>query len=126
MKRILFNVKKKSIQVYFLVAVSFLAINSCQNVSNEAEEIEANRNWREFERSVDENQEEIENSWPKNEQEGFMNSCVENAMKSGRKRSDAIDYCDCSLYNVMKAYPDINDVNKASIEEIRSLAEDCK
>ena len=91
-----------------------------------SENVSDTKDWDEFEKSHEELRESILNSWPKNEQEGFKKSCIQNAISAGSDRKKAEEYCDCSLYKMMEAYPNIEDVSKVSIDEMSSLVEDCR
>ena len=94
--------------------VVFIALGICCNSCND------NNQEKWF------HEESKKGSWPLKEKEAFINSCIKNAENAGASSSYAEDYCDCSLIKVMDAYPDVNYVNKASIEELNNLVEDCK
>jgi hypothetical protein len=58
------------------------------------------------------------NGWPQSERDGFINSCVTNAMKKGQTRSISQSYCDCMLNKMESLYPDINDAARLSEDEV--------
>ena len=103
--------------------LSLFTMSSCQN---DDEGLRKADQWLDDLESEYDNSNESSDSWPSNEKKAFINSCIENAQNSGASSEYAEDYCNCSLEKVMDAYPDINDVNKASIEELNNLVEDCK
>ena len=112
----------KLLRIICFFYFSLFAMNSCQNDDDGLRK--ADQRLDDLERSH-ENNDKSPVSWSSNEKEAFINSCIKNAENAGASSSYAEDYCDCSLIKVMDAYPDVNDVNKASIEELNNLVEDC-
>lgn len=58
------------------------------------------------------------NGWPQSERDGFISSCVTNAMKKGQSRSVSQSYCDCMLNKMEALYPNINDAALLSEAEV--------
>lgn len=56
--------------------------------------------------------------WPQSERDGFISSCVTNAMKQGRSRAVSQSYCDCMLDKMESLYPDINEAAKLTDAQV--------
>jgi hypothetical protein len=56
--------------------------------------------------------------WPQSERDGFISSCVTNAMKQGRSRAVSQSYCDCMLDKMESLYPDINDASRLTDAQV--------
>ena len=49
------------------------------------------------------------NTWPQEEKEQFVQSCIEQVKQAGVSDAEAKTRCDCRLDKIMKKYPNVED-----------------
>lgn len=76
---------------------------------------------RDRESDRDRDKEVSADGWPKASRDEFISSCVREAVNAGQTRSISERYCECMLEKMEGLYPDVNEVERLTEDDINRV-----
>ncbi|HYM94999.1 MAG TPA: hypothetical protein VET23_12715 [Chitinophagaceae bacterium] len=72
------------------------------------------------------NNNNIGGAWTNDDEQKFMNTCVQNAMNAGADRQTSTDHCNCTLKKIEAKYHSYDEANqKMTKDEVTAFEQEC-